>query len=484
MREGNFLEEYDVIVAGGGIAGSLAAAAAAEKGAKTLILDRNDYSVAGKKTNWGWVCGDAVAKSHLDFVEKEIGIKFGEPELDLKVDGVYAFSPDLEHKFIFDGEGYSLDRPKLAKKLIDFARKKGAEYVSRFEVEGPIIEENKVTGIFGRDEKSQQARIKAKIVIDALGVASTIRRKLPDNSMIEQNISTDDIESTGRYIFRFEAAKDDIRYYDPKNALIHLNQVLAPGGYGWVFPKRNGRMNVGVGVEKKSLEIRNAKLNKKDTLHSLIDGYVGWNPVIAKKELDPADNNGKGYWSVTVRRQFDSLVYPGYMGAGDSMAMPNPISAGGIGPAMVSGVLSGEVAGEAVAEKNVSLDSLWRYNVRYNDLYGAKTAALEAFRVYLQSLNNDLINYGFAHFLTEKEAVDISYGRIPELTLASKFNKVLSGLANINAFRNLLYTVSKMKKLNEHYRNYPKSTGEFGAWKEIAQREMREVKERFKPNPV
>jgi geranylgeranyl reductase family protein len=478
-----FLEEFDIVVAGGGIAGSLAAAAAAGRGARVLLLDRNDSSEAGKKTNWGWVCGDAVAKTHLDFVEQELKIKFSEPVLNVKVDGVQVLSPDMKNRFPFEGEGYSLDRPKAARFLVELAARAGAEYRPHYEVEGPIIEEDRVVGVYGRDEKGEQIKIRAKLVIDALGIASTVRRKLPKNNYIENTVSTDDIESTGRYIAEFEADGEDLNYYDPKNALIHLNQVLAPGGYGWVFPKGDGKINIGLGVEKKSLEIRNQRLGKKDTLHSLIDEYVKWNPIIKSIKIDETDKNGKGYWSVTVKRQFDSLVFPGYLGAGDSMAMPNPISAGGIGPAMVAGVLAGQVAGDAVSEGDTSLEYIWRYNVKYNSLYGNKTAALEAFRIYLQSLNNDLINYGMSHFLTKKEAEDISYGRIPEIGLASTFGKVLSGIANINAFKNLLFTVNKMKRMNEVYGKYPDIKG-FAAWKEIVNREMHEVKERFPPNPV
>ncbi len=465
------------------MAGSLAATGASQKGAKVLLLDRNDNRQVGKKTNWGWVCGDAVAKTHIDFIEKELNIKLKEPVLDLKVDGVQVLSPDMKNKFPFEGEGYSLDRPKAAKFFADMAVAAGVEYRTHYEVEGPIIENNQVVGIYGRNEKGEQVKIRAKLVIDALGVASTLRRKLPQNEYIENVVSTDDIESTGRYIATFEQQGEDINYYDPKNALIHLNQILAPGGYGWVFPKTNHRINIGLGVEKKSLEVRNERMNTKETLHSLIDGYIKWNPLIKSYTIDPEDGNGKGYWSVTVKRQFDSLVFPGYLGAGDSMAMPNPISAGGIGPAMVAGVLAGEVAGEAVAAKDISMQFLWKYNVKYNDLYGNKTAALEAFRIYLQSLNNDLINYGMSHFLTKQEAEDISYGRIPKIGIAQTFTKVLSGIGNMDAFRNLLFTVQKMKKMNELYSKYPDMAG-FLAWKKTINHEMVEVKEKFKPNPV
>ncbi len=476
--------DYDVVVAGAGIAGSLAAISAAKGGAKTLLLDRNDFQEAGKKTNWGWVCGDAVAKIHVDFVEKELGMKFAYPELDQKVDGVYVLSPDMKNRFAFEGAGYVLDRPKIAKQLVKAAQKYGAEYRAKYEVEGPIIENGELVGVFGKDENTEHFTIRSKIVIDGLGMASTLRRRLPPNGFVDRDVKIEDIESTGRYIAEFEQHGDDLNYYDPKNAIIHLNQQLAPGGYGWVFPKSDRRVNIGLGIEKKSLDKRNEKLGKKDTLHSLIDQYVEWNPIVKKLETDPTDNNGKGYWSVAVRRQQDSLVYNNYLGAGDSMAMPNPISAGGIGPAMVAGVLAGQVAAEAVAANDFSMDFMWKYNLKFNDLYGNKTAALETFRVYLQSLNNDLINYGMSHFLTKEEANSLSYGLVPEISIANTFKKILSGVANVNAFQNLLFTVNKMKRLLTLYKDYPKSQATFKPWKEIIEKEMLEVKARFPVNPI
>ncbi|MEM0200965.1 MAG: hypothetical protein QXD23_01000, partial [Candidatus Micrarchaeaceae archaeon] len=85
---------------------------------------------------------------------------------------------------------------------------------------------------------------------------------------------------------------------------------------------------------------------------------------------------------------------------------------------------------------------------------------------------------------TEEEAIEISYGRIPKLSLRSTFNKLLSGISNISAFRNLLFVVDKMKTLNEIYNSYPTSPKEFTAWKQKVSTEMSGVKERFKPNPV
>ncbi|MGC8652260.1 MAG: dehydrogenase [Candidatus Micrarchaeia archaeon] len=478
------MDSYDVIVAGAGMAGSLAAAMAAKGGASVLLLDRNKEEEVGKKTNWGWVCGDAVAKSHLDFLYKEAGISFSKPELDLKVDGVLAFSPDLQHKFKFEGEGYSLDRPSFERKLLKYALENGANYESEFEVEGPLLDGSSTVGIFGRDKSKAHREIKSKVVIDALGIATVLRRKLPENPFIDRGIDIDDIESTGRYIYNFDKDHEDLTYYDPSNAIIHLNQVLAPGGYGWVFPKDGNRINIGIGVQKKSLDIRNQKLGKNDSLHALIDNYVKVNPVIKNVRIDQSNNNGRGYWSVAVRRQLESLVFNGYMGAGDSMAMPNPLSAGGIGPSLVAGVLAGKVAAEAVQNNDTTINGLWSYNLRFNEAYGNKTAGLEVFRIYLQSLNNDMLNYGMKTFINAKEAEELSYGLVPELSVSEKFKTILKGAQNINAFRNLLFVVKKMKELNELYGQYPKSPEDFAKWRSAVDAHIKEAKGRFKPNPI
>ena len=476
--------EYDVIVAGAGLAGTLAAATAARKGKRVLLLDRNPEAEVGKKTVWGWTCGDAVAGSHIDFVESRLGVKFGEPELDRRVDGVYALSPDLKTKFKFEGRGFTLDRPAFEAKLLKIAQEYGPDYRSQFEVQGPIIEDKKVVGVYGRDKDKEEYTFKAKVVIDALGISTVIRRNLPENPFVDRTVDTDDVESTGRYIYEFELDHDDLAYFDKDNALIHLNNMMAPGGYGWVFPKSGNRVNVGLGVQKKSLDIRNAKLGRKDNLQTLIDEYVKWNPLFKNLKIWNKNNNGKGIWSVAVRRNMERLVYDGYMGAGDSMVMPNPISAGGIGPALISGILAVENAALAVEANDTSTRGLWKYNVDYNEAYGKKMAGMEVFRIYLQSLNNDILNYGMKTFLTTKEASDITLGIVPELTLASKFKMVLKGARNITAFSNLVYVIGKMKEMNAHYEKYPQSPDTFVPFKQKVVETIEDAKRRFPSSPL
>ncbi|MGC8645505.1 MAG: NAD(P)/FAD-dependent oxidoreductase [Thermoplasmata archaeon] len=478
------MDQYDIIVAGAGVSGSTAAAMAGKLGKKVLLVDRNSADEPGKKTLWGWVCGDAVARAHILFVEKNLGNRFTDRELGLKVDGVVAVSPDLEYKLPFEGEGYSLERPLFGKALFEQAMKNGVDFKGRFSVEGPIIEEGAVKGIYGKNEKGEEERIRGKVVIDALGISSLLRRKLPENPYIEREIDYDDLELTGRFIYRLEDGYDDPRYYDPRNALIHLNQEMAPGGYGWVFPKNERRVNVGLGVQQKSLDMRNRKLGMKDNLKSLIEKYVKWNPAFKRYSLDTAFKNGEGYWSVSVRRQMEGMVFPGYIGSGDSMASPNPLSAGGIGPALIGGILAGKAASEAVESGDVSLRGLWKFNVEYVKQYGRSMAGMEVFRIFLQSMANKDIDYGMKSFITYEEAVEITYGRIPELSLTKKVGKLVRGVAAMRTFRDLVWTVGKMKELNEIYANYPKTPEDFPEFKKKVTAAINEAKQRMPPAPV
>jgi hypothetical protein len=111
------------------------------------------------------------------------------------------------------------------------------------------------------------------------------------------------------------------------------------------------------------------------------------------------------------------------------------------------------------------------------DHYGKKTPALEAFRIYLQTLANDQINYGMRHFITTEEATMLSVGEIPEISTGSKLKKALRGLGNMQAFRGLVYTVRKMKELNAHFENYPKTPADYSAWKKKTDSIFMEVRE-------
>ncbi|MGA8912731.1 MAG: NAD(P)/FAD-dependent oxidoreductase [Nitrososphaeraceae archaeon] len=482
--------DYDIIVAGGGLAGMIVASSAAyysEQTLRILVVDRNPLRIVGKKTITGWVCGDAVGKNTVDYMSDRIGTKWGYPEIEHPVKGVMAYSPDHETAVPFDGDGYILNRKILPQKQMKDALKVGVELKDMVALRSLIVETGNsgtVIGVEG-DDLANKCPFKktAKIVVDCTGVTSVLRTNLPIKSFIQRRIHRDDLEGTGRYIYNFEIAKEDKTYFDPNYCIIHLDQKLAPGGYGWVFPKGDNKVNIGLGIQQKAFDTMNKETGIHKDLKMLIDEYVQHNAVISNPKISDGEfdeGNGWGTWQVSVRRQNDCMVANGYMLVGDSAWMPKPLDAGGIGPAIIAATIAGKTAVEAIESNDTSEKGLWTYNKEFINDYGYKTAGLEVFRRMLQGLTNEQINYGMKHFLSKMDVDKISKGEHPEFGTVEKIGMFIRGALNKRLAENLAYTSKLNEKLVEHYFNYPYSPEVFPQWQQILNNYLGEAFSKFK----
>ena len=463
--------DYDVIVAGGGLTGTIVAQSISHysnKNIRILSIDRNPENLPGRKSSPGWTCGDACSKEAVNFMTERIKVPWTRPEIEHDVKGVMAFSPDKETAIPFDGDGYMLNRQKLPEIQNDRTKKMGVNFDFEINLTGLIYDNQQVIGVQGINNKTKQPYKKtAKIVVDATGVTSMLRNQLENSTKIERKIDRRDVESTGRHIMYFESGEKDLTEFDPDFCIIHLDQDIAPGGYGWVFPKGDNKVNIGLGVEKTILEKRNQRLGKTDNVASLMQEYLERNKAIKNPKLsqDPGDiNNNTGVFQVSVRRQNDCLVSGGYMLVGDSAWMPKPIDAGGIGPALIAGTIIGNNVTQAIEANDVSEANLWQYNLDFIEEYGYKTAGLELFRRLVQTMTNEQISYGMKHFLGNLDVEAISKGEHPDFTGLGKIGMIIRGAMNMTVANGLKYTSGQNQWLVEHYNNYPKDPSGFNEW--------------------
>ena len=463
--------DYDVIVAGGGLTGTIAAQAISyysNQNLRILVVDRNPEHLPGRKSAPGWTCGDACSKEAVDYMTERIKIPWTRPEIEHNVKGVMAFSPDKETAIPFDGDGYMLNRQKLPEIQNARAKKMGVEFDFEINLSGLLYDGTQVVGIEGVDYKTKQPYKKtAKLVVDATGITSMLRNQLKNSTKVERKIDRRDVESTGRHIMYFEPGEKDLTEFDPDYCIIHLDQDIAPGGYGWVFPKAENKVNIGLGVEKSILEQRNKRLGKSDNVASLMKEYLERNTAIKNPKLseDVEDvHNNTGVYQVSVRRQNDCLVSGGYMLVGDSAWMPKPIDAGGIGPALIAGTILGNNVAQALEANDVSEASLWQYNLDFIKEYGYKTAGLELFRRLVQTMTNEQISYGMKHFLGNLDVEAISKGEHPDFSGLGKIGMIIRGAMNKTVANGLRYTSGQNQWLVEHYHNYPKDPSGFDEW--------------------
>ena len=481
--------DYDVVVAGGGMAGLITAASIgfnSKSKARVLVVDRNKESEPGKKTNNGWTCGDATSKRSLDFLAEHIGIRYGAPELEHPVSGVYVYSPDRKTKVLFEGEGYLFNRKLAPRRQVNDAKKFGTEFMFGATAERLLSDDGRVTGVSGRKSDGSPFNITAKMVIDATGSSSTLRRFMSIPTLIEKEIDPDDVVGTGRYILEFDPGVENLEYFSPDYCIIHLDQFIAPAGYAWSFPKGRNKVNIGLGISKSGLARRNRRFNLNDNLQSLIDKYVGDNPVIKNPRQPEGDNdsgNTKGNWQVPVRRHNDCMVANGFAVVGDAAWMPRPIDAGGISPSIYGGTILGRVVAEALEAGDTSEAGLWKYNVEYMSTHGYPMASFEVLRRYLQTVTNDEINYGMKYFLSGEDITAITERKHPEFNQARFMNPAMwfRVLGQLSLARGLRYTVRKSAALVAINLAYPDSPKGFAEWQKRLAKELAETVEKFKP---
>ncbi|MFP6577203.1 MAG: hypothetical protein VB736_00265, partial [Candidatus Nitrosopelagicus sp.] len=245
--------DYDVIVAGGGLTGTVAAQAVSHysnQNLSILSIDRNPENLPGRKSNPGWTCGDACSKEAVDFMTERIKVPWTSPEIEHDVKGVMAFSPDKETAIPFDGEGYMLNRQKLPEIQNARTKKMGVNFDFEINLTSLIYDGPQVIGVQGINNKTKQPYKKtAKVVVDATGVTSMLRNQLENSTKVEKKID---------------------RIHLPKNCLDVLSQQI----YGIVISEQM-HIDELFKLIKNSYSFHDIKKNKFDDVIDYLSGkYV------------------------------------------------------------------------------------------------------------------------------------------------------------------------------------------------------------------
>jgi len=325
----------------------------------------------------------------------------------------------------------------------------GTTLLDSTQCSGPIIEKGFVTGILAKNLRTgKNDRLEGRVVVDASGFVAVIRRKLPENLGIEAEVANEDVEACYREIRQLKQENEESKYCE-----IYLNQRVTPAGYSWIFPKTGARVNAGLGIC-----MRGKFPNPKTQFYR----HVLTKPLFGGSLL-----LNSGAWYDPTRRPLDNMVGNGVMVLGDAASLVNPVHGGGIGPSMLSGFLAGKTIVEALETGNTGQEALWPYNRRYMESYGGKQAGLDVFRLLLISCRDEDLNYGMNYrVFTEDDILKAGMGDDFHLKVTETAKRVFKGLKNLRFLNRLRVTVSLMKQVKAHYKEYPENPEDFRKWKE------------------
>jgi geranylgeranyl reductase family protein len=438
-------KSFDVIVVGAGTGGSTAARFATKQGLDVCLIDRKDKNSIGDK-----ICGDAVGTDIFDYLQ--INHPKGE-ELSCHIKGAKLYTPNLKKCItLMDPRqaGYIVNRLEFGQRLLNEALDNGiSQFLDNTMALDLVYKNNQVSGVHVKLSDGSKIILKSKVVIDASGFYSPLRKKLK-SSLIEKQISKEDSILCFREIVKF--SPEDMQVNDPEYISIILDKDKAPGGYIWYFPKNLSSVNIGLG----------AYMDYKGQVKELYKRNV-YNQFIKTFKVEIISSGGG---VVPIRRPLWSCADNGIMLVGDAACQVNPLHGGGIDPSMRAGYLAANCAKSAIDAGDVSIENLWEYNYNVMTSFGAEFASLDLLRMVLQVLNNEELNFGLEQdLLTGEEILEISSSGDLNLSLLDMAVKAFKGISKPNLLLDLNYLRIRMKEVSKLYKKFPNDISMFEPWK-------------------
>jgi len=353
---------YDVVVAGGSIAGLLCAREIAEKNNTVLVIEE-DYEIGTPEH-----CGGLVSTKGLEKL------------------GVIPFSKTFDHLI----ESATINAPNGNSFSINSKKQKVAE-ISRRELDKQIAHQAQKNGAVIKVRTSFQeltkdgvrtneGEIKCKIFVDARGVSALVQK------------DREGILSSAQY----EIYADWIK---KGKVEVFFDQEKYPGFFAWIIPSGEGKGKVGVaGKGIKVSEILEEFLEKKGNYSTIRKIFAPiWIKGPIKKFVD-----GK---TVIV---------------GDAAGQAKPTTSGGIYTSGMGGVLAGRAISKFLKTNNES--DLEEYQKQWKNQFGEEFEKQIMARKVLERIDNNTINKLFDSItpeitkeISEKEDFDFHTGSIIKL---------------------------------------------------------------------
>jgi geranylgeranyl reductase family protein len=338
---------FDVVVAGGSIAGLFCAREVAKAGHRVLVIEE-DFEIGSPEH-----CGGLVSASGLE----DLGIVPSAKTLDSQIQSATLSSPNGK-QITLDAKKQNvvvINRREFDKQIAHQAQKNGAE----IRVKTPLKEIN------GNEAVTTSGTISCKIIVDARGAFSLVQRDRTGTLQSAQYEIYADWIQKGLVEVNFDAQK-------------------YPGFFSWIIPAANGIGKIGVaGRAINAMSALESFLEKKGK-HSII-----------RKVFAPIWVNGP----------IESFVTKNVVTIGDAAGQSKPTTAGGIYSCGVGGILAGRAISKYLETGNY--DSLKEYQKRWTEKFGKEFEKQLFARKMLERLNNQTIDKLFTS-VTPEMIADIS----------------------------------------------------------------------------
>ena len=377
----------NILVAGAGHGGLVAAALLARAGHSVTVYER------GERASLGHDWHDTMMPAAFDFcgIPRPAGlftpyIKARHRNPAKTVTLVTDPAPVKNVSYV--------DRKALIAVLLRFAEENGAALVFGTEVLSPVCDETGVKGALVADKEGVK-EIKADLVIDAAGIDSPLRRNLPQRFGVTREIAARDTYFVRRAYYSAKEGRAPFRPYT-----IWFFHSGAPG-LDWLIRRENCADVLVGGIG--GLEPAAADAAYRDLAAEY--SFIG----------ESIERGDTAIRHIPLRRTLGLFVADGYAAVGDAAAMTEPMNGSGITLSMKAGKILADTV-IAGGEKGAAAENLWRYEYAYQKHLGEGFLTDDVLKGMLGSLTPADIDYLFEtgvltarEMLKDRSPVGVSY---------------------------------------------------------------------------
>ena len=317
---------FDVIVVGGGPAGSSAARIAAKNGCTVALIEKEKEIAETVRTSGVTWISDIQ--------------KFGIPtECYNPIKKFSFFSPNNSVRISDEiAKAAVLDVRKTYRFLAKRAEGVGAELFVNTNVSDILKNSTgKCTGVIAKSN-GKQIKFNGKVIIDASGFGSVVAKELGHVKQWKKfGVGAE-----------FEVKTEKLEY---DNWWLMVGQEYSPAGYAWIFPTSKNTARIGVGIGKPDSDV-----DPTIRLNELIDKKMG--PI---KDLGKMEKIEFHYGLIPNEGLSRKTVYDNLILVGDSAGQANPLVLEGIRYAIRFGEVAGRVAANAIKKGDTSEKELIHY---------------------------------------------------------------------------------------------------------------------------
>jgi geranylgeranyl reductase family protein len=337
QQESEDVKQYDVLIIGAGPGGCSAALTLRNSGLKVALIDKAAFPRDK-------VCGELMhrkAVRTLNSILPEFEEKFKAfPKTSVMKHTCINYKGKMI-SFDWENESYTCARIHLDNFLLKMVgENSNTDVFTRTAPDVITVDDEGVTVTV----KNAAFKFRGKVIIGADGATSTVARQLTTN-----------VKDKKHYIGAVRAYYKNVKDIQPDVSEVYFDSRFQMN-YLWVFPEKDGLVNVGFGLLSRSAGAK--KINLKDAFAEFFER----SPKLAYKFADAEMVGSLDGFGVPLGSGIGTISGNRFMLTGDAASLSNPLSGTGMGNAIVSGKLAADQALRCCTDNDYSEAKMMGYN--------------------------------------------------------------------------------------------------------------------------